>query len=85
MIANAGFFAIGVAAGMLHFILLRWNAALYLQASRIWGALAVQVLRLGVLAALLVMVVLHGALPLLLATLGLLIARPFVVRWMAPL
>jgi hypothetical protein len=83
MMADAGFLAVGAFAGTLHFALLRWNTALYARAGRIAAAAALQVLRLGALAGLLVIVARQGALPLLLAALGLLIARSFVIRWMA--
>jgi N-ATPase, AtpR subunit len=80
MITDIGFLAVGLLAGTLHFALLRRNAALFVQPGRIWMAAALQVARLGVLAGLLVMAALHGASPLLLTALGLLIARPIVLR-----
>lgn len=83
MMADTGFLAAGVLAGALHFALLRWNTTLYARAGRVAAAAALQVLRLGVLAGLLAIVARQGALPLLLAALGLLIARSLVVRWMA--
>jgi len=46
-------------------------------------AAALQVARLGVLAGLLAMAVLRGALPLLLTAVGLLIARPIILRRLA--
>jgi F1F0 ATPase subunit 2 len=84
MIAEAAWFAAGLAAGTLHFALLRWNAALYAGAGHIGGAVALQVLRLAVLGGVLAVIALHGALPLLLAALGVLVARPVVLRLMAP-
>jgi hypothetical protein len=84
MITAAGFVAVGLIAGGLYFALLQWNTALYIQAGRMWTAALLQIVRLGGLAGLLVIAARHGALPLLMAALGVLIARPFVVRWMAP-
>lgn len=83
MITDAGFLAVGIVAGLLHFTLLRWNVALYARAGRVRSAAVLQALRLGALAGLFAMAALHGALPLLLTALGLLIARPFVMHWMA--
>jgi hypothetical protein len=83
MMTGEAFFALGIVAGTLYFALLRWNTELYLDGDRIWPAVAVQVARLSALAGLLIVAVLHGALPLLLTALGVLIARPFVIRLMA--
>jgi F1F0 ATPase subunit 2 len=84
MIAEAVWFAAGLAAGTLHFALLRWNAALYGRAGGIGTAVALQLLRLAVLGGVLTIIALQGALPLLLAALGVLVARPVVMRLMAP-
>ncbi len=81
MIADAGSLAGGLVAGTLYFALLRWNTMLYARAGRIWVAIAMHVSRLGTLAGVLTLIALHGALPLLLTALGLLIARPVVMRW----
>jgi N-ATPase, AtpR subunit len=83
MMTGEAFFALGIVAGTLYFALLRWNTALYLGHGRVQTAAAVQVLRLVALAGLLIITALHGALPLLLTALGVLIARPFVIRLMA--
>lgn len=77
------FMLLGVAAGTLFFALLRWNAALYLHGGSVCFALALQAVRIGAVAGLLVLTALQGALPLLLSALGLLIARPVVLRFMA--
>jgi hypothetical protein len=81
MIGGTAFLLVGFAAGTLYFALLRWNTVLYAQAGRIWMAIAMHVSRLGTLAGVLTLIALHGALPLLLTVLGLLIARPLVMRW----
>lgn len=83
MMISAAFLAFGITAGAFHFALLRWNAALYLGGGGIWRAVAMQAARLGVVAGLLAFAVTHGAMPLLSTTLGVLIARHFVVRRMA--
>ncbi len=83
MIALFGFLLAGLFGGLLYFALLRWNTTLYVDGSGdrepprgcrscAWSLSAVFS---------------HsppstGALPLLLTALGVLIARPLVVRWM---
>jgi F1F0 ATPase subunit 2 len=84
MIANVASFAAGLAAGTLHFALLRWNASLYGRSGYIAGAAALQLLRLAVLTLVLALIAMQGTLPLLLAALGVLIARPLVMWMMAP-
>jgi hypothetical protein len=71
---------LGVVAACVHFGLLRWNAALYARKRGIAAACAVQALRLAGIATLLWWLAMQGAAPLLLATLGLLAARPFLMR-----
>ncbi|MDR3529146.1 MAG: ATP synthase subunit I [Rhodopila sp.] len=85
MITDAGFIAFGLMVGVLHFSLLRWNTTLYARPGWFGTGAALQVGRLGTLGGLLAVVALHGALPLLFTALGVLIARPVVMRWMAPL
>jgi hypothetical protein len=80
MIADAGFIALGLLAGTLHFSLLRWNTAVYARPGRIGLAAVLQVVRIGVLGGLLLLAARQGALPLLLMALGVLIARPVVMR-----
>jgi hypothetical protein len=83
MIADAGFVAAGALAGLLYFGLLRWNTTLYLGGERAGLGAALHIVRLGALTALLVLTATCGALPLLLTALGVLIARPLVMRWIA--
>ncbi|MDR3538571.1 MAG: ATP synthase subunit I [Acetobacteraceae bacterium] len=83
MIADVAYLALGMLAGIVHFGLLRWNTRLYVRPYGLAQALGVQVLRLALLTGLLTAVALHGALPLLLAALGLLIGRHGVVRYLA--
>jgi hypothetical protein len=94
----------GLAGGVAHFALLRWNTLLYLNRAetgplmhhrhgRAWPghphlemsaalthAIGLQVLRLSAIASLLAIAAWHGALPLLLAGLGVVLARPLVLR-----
>jgi hypothetical protein len=84
MIGNAAFVAAGALAGLVYFGLLRWNTMLYLGGNRAGAGAALHIVRLAALAALLMLTATCGALPLLLTALGLLIARPLVMRWMAP-
>jgi hypothetical protein len=74
----------GVAGGTAHFVLLRWNTRLYLGGGSVGRALGVQALRMVVTALLLAFAAWHGgALPLLLATIGVLLARLLVLRVLA--
>lgn len=72
----------GLAGGSAHFALLRWNTSLYIRAGGVPLALGVQVLRLATVSLLLAFAAWHGALPLLLAALGIMIARPLLLRRM---
>jgi len=83
MTTAAAFLALGFAAGTLFFVLLRWNTALYMRGGGLALAVAIQLGRLAAVAGLLALVALHGALPLLLTAVGLLIARPIVLRVLA--
>jgi F1F0 ATPase subunit 2 len=76
---DAGFLLAGILAGLLHFHLLRWNTGLFLTGGA-RRAIAAQALRLAVLTGVLVIAARFGALPLLLAALGVMIARQVVVR-----
>ncbi len=69
----------GLAGGTAHFAMLRWNTRLYLDGSSLVRALGVQMLRLVAITALLAFAAWHGALPLLIAALGVVLARLLVV------
>ena len=82
---------VGLAGGVAHFALLRRNTMLFLSscqasclssASSLAHAIALQVLRLAAVVALLGFAAWHGALPLLLAALGVMLARHLVLRRM---
>lgn len=77
------FLSLGFLAGSLFFALLRWNTRLYTHGGSLVRAVAVQLARLTGVGGLLTIVAVRGALPLLLALVGLLIARPVVLRLMA--
>ena len=83
MIVDAGCLVLGLLAGTLHFALLRWNTLFYARPGRLWTAVALQAARLAGLGGLLFAAAMHGALPLLLTALGVVIARPVVTRWAA--
>lgn len=80
MLGDLVFLALGIMAGTTFFALLRWNTLLYVQGGSLGFALGLQAVRIGLLGGLLVLTALQGALPLLLTALGLLIARPIVMR-----
>jgi F1F0 ATPase subunit 2 len=69
----------GLAGGTAHFVLLRWNTRLYVS-GELAPAIGAQALRLAAIVSLLVFAALHGALPLLLAALGVILARPVVLQ-----
>lgn len=73
-------FLAGLVLGLIHFATLRRVTALYLSADNALRALALQLVRLAVLAGGLVALALAGALPLLAGSLGLFAARTIVLR-----
>ena len=76
----AFYLGLGVLAGTTHFVTLWVNVRLFTSSGSFAPALGLRMLRLSVLALVLVFVARHGALPLLVTTLGLLGARAAVVR-----
>jgi F1-F0 ATPase (N-ATPase) AtpR subunit len=80
VLAGAIYPSLGFMAGTLFFALLRRNAWLYMRGGSLAFAVALQGVRFAAVCLLLVLTALHGALPLLLTALGLLIARPVVLR-----
>ena len=80
-LSDVGFVVIGLLAGTLHFVLLRWNTTLYVRGDALVSAIGVQGLRLAVTASVLFAVALHGAMALLLAAAGVLLARLAVLRF----
>ncbi|HVB69509.1 MAG TPA: ATP synthase subunit I [Acetobacteraceae bacterium] len=79
-LADGGGLIAGLLAGGLHFALLRRNAELYLRPRGLGRGIALQALRLVLLAGVLVVLARQGALPLLLGALGVLVARRLVLR-----
>lgn len=80
LISAAGFPAIGFLAGLIHYAGLRWNMRFYIAAAHPAWAVGLQLARLAVTSGLLILIALHGALALLLAAAGLVLARLVVVR-----
>ena len=76
----AAHLAAGVILGILYFRSLWWNARRFTAGSRVAITIAVTIGRFVILGLLLTLASLEGALPLLLMTLGILIARSFVMR-----
>jgi len=60
--------------------MLRWNTTLYLSGAGMLRALAVQVLRMAATAGLLFFAVWHGPVALLVAAIGVLLARTLILR-----
>src|SRR5579883_1017961 len=81
MSADLGLFlGIGFVAGAAYFRLLFWNARLFARPGSLFAAIAMQALRFGALAAVLALLARQGAAALLLAALGVLLARSFFLR-----
>lgn len=79
-LSAALFLLAGLTVGALFFVLLRWNTLLYMRGGSATLAVCVQCARIAVLGLVFVSAARYGALPLLLTALGLLIARPIVLR-----
>lgn len=74
--------AAGGAAGALYFLTLRWNVRLFAVGRSPVLALALQLARFAAIGGLLAVIAAHfGALPLLVATSGILAARTVFLRW----
>ena len=69
------FVGIGGLTGVLHFMLLRWNVHLFLTSGALWRAVCLQLLRMILTSAALIACALAGALQLLAAMGGLVLAR----------
>lgn len=72
----------GFVGGVSHFVLLHRNTLLYVNGGALLTALGLQALRLAAIGLLLGFAAWHGVLPLLLAALGVMLARPVVLRMM---
>lgn len=72
--------AVGFGLGLLYFRGVWWNARLFASGGRMTTAVALGLGRFILLGGLLALAALEGALPLLAMTLGVLIARPLVMR-----
>ena len=76
----AMFLGLGLVAGLLYFGSLWWSTRRFARGGRMAATVALMAARLAVLGGLLVLASLHGALPLLMMTLGVLIGRFAVMR-----
>lgn len=81
LLAGVGWLVLGALIGTLHMLTLGWNVRLFASGGPLARALVLQALRLGLVAAIMAAVAIHeGALPLLLAAVGILLARTVAVR-----
>lgn len=76
----AVFAALGLLLGALHFAGLRWNSRLFTNGAPLWQPVLLQLLRLALTAAALLLCARFGALALLAALAGLLLARAWWLR-----
>lgn len=82
LLAAGAWLVAGAAIGALYFLTLRWNVAMFTAGRSPVLALAMQIGRFAAIAGGLAVVAIHfGALPLLVATAGILAARMVLVRW----
>ena len=72
--------AVGIGLGVLYFRSLWWNTRLFARGGRPTTTIAVMLGRFALLGAVLALASLEGAMPLLVLTLGILIARCAVMR-----
>lgn len=80
MMNDAAYFVAGLIAGAIYFALLRWNVTLYASGNRTRLAVGLQMVRLALLACALAGVAVQGGEPLLVSALGVLLARPLIMR-----
>jgi F1F0 ATPase subunit 2 len=81
LVGLAFWLAAGALIGAIYFWALQWNARLFAAGPRLPAAFALQLARFAVLGGALALVAVRfGALPLLVATAGLLLARTAVIR-----
>jgi F1F0 ATPase subunit 2 len=85
LLAVVSSFLAGLIVGAVHYGGLWWNVRLFAAGGSVLKALAVQVVRLALIAAALIALVSFGAMPLLVATLGVISARIVAVRWLGAL
>jgi F1F0 ATPase subunit 2 len=76
----AAHFAAGIGLGACYFGGLWWNACLFASGARLVAAIGLIIGRFVLLAGVLTLASLEGALPLLLMALGVVLARPLVMR-----
>ena len=80
LLSLAAHLAVGIALGIFFFRSLWWNARRFAAGGRAITAVALMIGRFALLGGLLTLASLEGALPLLMMALGVLIARPVVIR-----
>jgi F1F0 ATPase subunit 2 len=77
--------AFGLLVGAFYFLTLRWTVRMFAAARPLLLLLGLQLIRFGLIAAILAAITWSfGALPLLMATMGILIMRTIIVRLGAP-
>ena len=83
-LAGGAWLAAGAAVGALYFLTLHWNVRMFAAGRSLVLALALalQLARFTAIAGVLAVLAVHfGALPLLVATAGILAARTVILRW----
>jgi F1F0 ATPase subunit 2 len=80
LLESNAWLTMGALVGAFHFLTLRRSAQMLAAASSLSAGLALHLIRFPVITGALVFIVRHGALPLLAAMLGILVARTAVLR-----
>jgi F1F0 ATPase subunit 2 len=82
VLSASAWLTLGALIGAFHFLTLRWNVGMFATGQSLPLALAIQLVRLAVIAGVLAVIANHfGALPLLVAAAGILATRTAVVRF----
>jgi F1F0 ATPase subunit 2 len=82
VLAGGAWLAAGAAVGAVYFLTLHWNMRMFAAGRSPVLALALQLARFAAIGGVLAVIAVHfGALPLLVATTGILAARTVFLRW----
>jgi F1F0 ATPase subunit 2 len=81
VLSASAWLSVGALTGTFHLLTLRWNVGMFATGQSLPLALAIQLARFAVIAGVLAVIAHFGALPLLVATAGILATRTAVVRF----
>lgn len=82
LLSIGAWLAAGVLIGAFHFLTLKWNVQRFMVDQSLLLPLGIQLIRFALVAAVLTAITRSsGAVPLLLATAGILVTRGVIIRW----